>query len=338
MRDIEWRLLTRLNRAGLEHRLFTSPADEPGAVALTAMRHPAAAVTAASIPNPDEGAPCDQGSLTHAPHGKGPCHHESVAGTGLSATRLRRSPSDQLAITVMLSSHFVAWCRSPCRGRRGRILRNVALARGESRAVLIANISPRSMGKTTDTSMMGHAFHEAGYRVQLWDADESEHLTQWSELAGFPFPVKHNASAKFAEEYTPLGEAGIDIVDVGHTENHPHIADSVLKVADLVLIHMEPSMADYQRVHQPRTSTPVKMMVGRSTVRGKFARRHVLAEARRHLLETLRGQDFTRGLDDYIAYRALSDHSRQSTVPQPGRRAPAAGRRPDLLHRRLHRA
>ncbi|MYZ34337.1 relaxase domain-containing protein, partial [Streptomyces sp. SID4917] len=60
------------------------------------------------------------------------------------------------------------------------------------------------------------------------------------------------------------------------------------------------------------------------TVRGRFARRHVLAEARRHLLETLRGQEFTRGLDDYIAGRALSDHSRQSTVAQPGRRAPAA--------------
>ncbi|MGW5679326.1 MobF family relaxase [Streptomyces sp. NPDC003860] len=60
------------------------------------------------------------------------------------------------------------------------------------------------------------------------------------------------------------------------------------------------------------------------TVRGNFARRHVLAEARRHLLETLRGQEFTRGLDDYIANRALSDHGRQTTDPQPGRRAPAA--------------
>ncbi|MGD6757286.1 ParA family protein [Streptomyces sp. BH105] len=120
------------------------------------------------------------------------------------------------------------------------------------------------MGKTTDTGMMGHAFHEAGHRVQLWDADESEHLTQWAELAEFPFPVEKNSSAKFAEEYTPLGEAGVDIVDVGHTENHPHIADSVLKVADLAIIHMEASMADYQRVHQPRTSTPVKTMVGRS--------------------------------------------------------------------------
>ncbi|MEU8764609.1 MobF family relaxase [Streptomyces sp. NPDC048659] len=60
------------------------------------------------------------------------------------------------------------------------------------------------------------------------------------------------------------------------------------------------------------------------TVRGKFARRHVLAEARRHLLETLRGREFTRGLDDYIADRALADHGRQTTDPQPGRRAPAA--------------
>ncbi|WP_327169963.1 MobF family relaxase [Streptomyces subrutilus] len=60
------------------------------------------------------------------------------------------------------------------------------------------------------------------------------------------------------------------------------------------------------------------------TVRGKFARRHVLAEARRHLLETLRGHEFTHGLDDYIANRALGDHGRQTTAVQPGRRTPAA--------------
>ncbi|MFJ1839438.1 MULTISPECIES: MobF family relaxase [unclassified Streptomyces] len=63
------------------------------------------------------------------------------------------------------------------------------------------------------------------------------------------------------------------------------------------------------------------------TVRRSFARRHVLAEARRHLLETLHGRGFTRGLDDYIADAALSRHARQLTVPVPGRRAPA----PDQL-------
>ncbi|MFC8262676.1 MobF family relaxase [Streptomyces sp. NPDC057291] len=58
------------------------------------------------------------------------------------------------------------------------------------------------------------------------------------------------------------------------------------------------------------------------TVRRTFARRHVLAEARRHLMETLRGRAFPPGLDDYIADHALSRHGRQLTVPQEGRRTP----------------
>ncbi|MGV4986743.1 hypothetical protein ACVB8X_12950 [Streptomyces sp. NRAIS4] len=34
-----------------------APSTEPGAVPVTAMRHPAAPTTAAGIPNPDKGAP-----------------------------------------------------------------------------------------------------------------------------------------------------------------------------------------------------------------------------------------------------------------------------------------
>jgi hypothetical protein len=60
------------------------------------------------------------------------------------------------------------------------------------------------------------------------------------------------------------------------------------------------------------------------TVRGTFARRHVLAEARRHLLETLRGRAFVPGTDSHIATRALERYGRQLTVPQKGRRTPAA--------------
>ncbi|MEU4655048.1 MobF family relaxase [Streptomyces sp. NPDC023723] len=63
------------------------------------------------------------------------------------------------------------------------------------------------------------------------------------------------------------------------------------------------------------------------TVRGVFSRRHVLAEARRHLLETLRGRAYVPGIDSHIADRALERYSRQLTVPQKGRRAPA----PDQL-------
>ncbi|WEH31944.1 hypothetical protein PZB75_30380 [Streptomyces sp. AM 4-1-1] len=38
-------------------RVVWAPATEPGVVPITALRHPAAPATAASIPNPDEGAP-----------------------------------------------------------------------------------------------------------------------------------------------------------------------------------------------------------------------------------------------------------------------------------------
>jgi hypothetical protein len=63
------------------------------------------------------------------------------------------------------------------------------------------------------------------------------------------------------------------------------------------------------------------------TVRGIFSRRHVLAEARRHLLETLRGRAYVPGIDSHIADRALERYCRQLTVPQKGRRTPA----PDQL-------
>ncbi|MFD3533382.1 MobF family relaxase [Streptomyces sp. NPDC058664] len=63
------------------------------------------------------------------------------------------------------------------------------------------------------------------------------------------------------------------------------------------------------------------------TVRNVFARRHVLAEARRHLLETLRGRALPPRIDSYIADRALERYGRQLTVPQKGQRAPA----PDQL-------
>ncbi|WP_260334818.1 hypothetical protein [Streptomyces beigongshangae] len=56
------------------------------------------------------------------------------------------------------------------------------------------------------------------------------------------------------------------------------------------------------------------------TVRGVFSRRHVLAEARRHLLETLRGRAYVPGIDSHIADRALERYGRQLTVPQKGRR------------------
>lgn len=68
------------------------------------------------------------------------------------------------------------------------------------------------------------------------------------------------------------------------------------------------------------------------TVRGTFARRHVLAEARRHLLETRRGRAFPPGADDYIADQALPPRSPPHRSPA---RPPESGTGAAHLHRRL---
>ncbi|MFD5791023.1 hypothetical protein ACFWH1_30915 [Streptomyces sp. NPDC127037] len=62
------------------------------------------------------------------------------------------------------------------------------------------------------------------------------------------------------------------------------------------------------------------------TVRERFSRRHILAEARQHLLETLRGRAFTHGLDNAVTHRALLRYSRRHTVTKPGRGTPATER------------
>lgn len=63
------------------------------------------------------------------------------------------------------------------------------------------------------------------------------------------------------------------------------------------------------------------------TVRRVFNRHHILAEARRHLLETLRGRAFAPCLDTYIADKVLARHARRLTPVKEGRPDPA----PELL-------
>ncbi|MGA5499355.1 MobF family relaxase [Streptomyces cinereoruber] len=63
------------------------------------------------------------------------------------------------------------------------------------------------------------------------------------------------------------------------------------------------------------------------TVRRVFNRHHILAKARWHLLETLRGRAFTPGLDTCITKNALARHGRRLTPVKEGRPDPA----PELL-------
>jgi hypothetical protein len=134
--------------------------------------------------------------------------------------------------------------------------------------MLIANMSPRTTGKTTDTGWLSHALleDEEGYEVVGYDADHSKQFWSWSqpEKGDFAFPVHLQASAQFHQEVVPPTGKRIAMVDCGHTENHIFIADSILRVADLVILHMSPTAADWERIVEPTTAKAFKDILASS--------------------------------------------------------------------------
>ncbi|MFD8335591.1 plasmid partition protein [Streptomyces solisilvae] len=133
--------------------------------------------------------------------------------------------------------------------------------------MLIANVSPRTAGKTTDSGLMAHALlaAEHPYEVEGYDADHSAQFWDWAQKAKFPFPVHRQPLARFYRTMEkPTGRRYVGIVDCGHTENHPDIADAVLRVADLVIVHMAPTSADFERIVNPPDATPLFEVIERS--------------------------------------------------------------------------
>ncbi|MFI0020309.1 nucleotide-binding protein [Streptomyces griseus] len=131
--------------------------------------------------------------------------------------------------------------------------------------MLIANVSPRTGGKTTNSGWLAHALQEAEkeYEVAGFDADHSQQFHSWSLTGEFTFPVEPAATAKFHTSIT-LPPGKINIVDCGHTENHPDITNSVLRVADLVILHMSPTKADFDRIIDPPDKTKIGEIIAMS--------------------------------------------------------------------------
>lgn len=132
--------------------------------------------------------------------------------------------------------------------------------------MLIASLKPRTMGGTTNTGLLLYALKRAGYPVAAYDADESLQLMAWQrEAPDFPCEVKQADTAAFAEEiYPDMDPAVVSVVDAGHAENHPDIVDSVLEVADLVVLTLSPTKPDYDRLTRPERGTALSKVIRRS--------------------------------------------------------------------------
>lgn len=118
----------------------------------------------------------------------------------------------------------------------------------------IANVSPRSTGKTTNSAWLCHALHERGRKVIGFDADDSRQFSRWQASGGYPFVVQQAATPAFhlnTPQMIPAGfEDGIGVVDVGHLEDHKAVGSSVLRLASLAVINLPPSMNDVERMEE----------------------------------------------------------------------------------------
>ncbi|MGW4254141.1 ParA family protein [Streptomyces californicus] len=132
--------------------------------------------------------------------------------------------------------------------------------------MLIASLKPRTMGGTTNTGLLTYALARAGHAVTCYDADESLQLLAWSREAGdFPCAVHEADTPAFADSvYPTMDHDRINVVDAGHAENHPDIVDSVLEVADLVILTLSPTNPDYERLTRPERGTALAKVIKRS--------------------------------------------------------------------------
>ena len=185
--------------------------------------------------------------------------------------------------------------------------------------MLIANMSPRTMAKTTDTGWLSHALteDEEEYEVEGYDADHSKQFWSWSqrEKGNFTFPVHLMASAQFHKEVVPAYGETIAMVDCGHSENHPYVADSVLRIADLVILHMSPTSGDWERIVEPEDATPFKDILARSApLRATGRKPETWVPAQPHRGERVIDRLLPRGDDQGGVQRVLHGHPAQRAL------------------------
>ncbi|MEW2635405.1 plasmid partition protein [Streptomyces sp. NPDC048389] len=115
--------------------------------------------------------------------------------------------------------------------------------------MLIAHVSPRTMGKTTNAAFLAHAMHERGYPIIGFDADHSRQFQKWDEKANFPFTVLGAATPLFHTKMPAMVPEGhFGMIDCGHAEDHMDVTSSVLRCADIAIVNSSPSTGDLHRI------------------------------------------------------------------------------------------
>lgn len=115
--------------------------------------------------------------------------------------------------------------------------------------MIIAFVNTKGgVGKTTSAVLVGCAASQAGYQVDLWDADPQGSATLWAEMAKengeeLPFPVRVVNAALLSR-----AQSGGNLVIIDTPPGDAQIVQTAIDKADLVVIPTQASGLDLQRV------------------------------------------------------------------------------------------
>lgn len=117
------------------------------------------------------------------------------------------------------------------------------------RIITVTNFKGGS-GKTTTSAYLAHAFAAKGRSVVLVDADPQGSALRWSEQGEWSIPTFALPVKDLHKRLSGIVSASTDVVviDTPPLEEQAGIVASALRVADVAIVSMAPTMGEYERL------------------------------------------------------------------------------------------
>jgi chromosome partitioning protein len=105
-------------------------------------------------------------------------------------------------------------------------------------------------GKTTTSAYLAHAFAAKGRNVVVVDADPQGSALRWSEQGEWNIPTLALPVKDLHKRLAGIVSASTDIVviDTPPLEDQAGIVSSALRIADVAIVSMAPTMGEYERL------------------------------------------------------------------------------------------
>lgn len=116
------------------------------------------------------------------------------------------------------------------------------------RVITVANYKGGS-GKTTTTAYLAHAYAAKGLSVVVVDADPQGSTLRWSEQGEWSIPTIALPVKDLHKRLSGIVPASTDVVvmDTPPLELQAGIVMSALRVADIAIVAMAPTVGEYER-------------------------------------------------------------------------------------------